>query len=226
MQRPTAATAPRQRAQLYLSSADQEIANVERESEGITWERLERPSPEAVLDAMSGTSFLHVACHGISDPRDPSASYLVFQRGGSASASAGGDGSPQVEEARLTVQRIKDDARDEQRGVGMLAFLSACSTAESRVRALLDENLSIGYAFQAAGFANVVGTLWQASEDICPVFAAYFYRMLAKHTVQAGRPLTSDWIAVAVWHATVSILITEDILEEPMLWACFVHIGP
>ena len=111
---------------------------------------------------------------------------------------------------------------------GILAFLSACSTAESKVAPFLDESLSIGYAFQVAGFPHVVGCLWPAYEFICPDFVAFFYRYLVQYGSAAGRPLTSELIAFCVQYAAMSIMISHDCIrgKEPILWAGFMHIGP
>ncbi|KAJ4146845.1 hypothetical protein LMH87_001404 [Akanthomyces muscarius] len=200
---------------LYLSNAGVEVEEVTAEaSTMIDWEVLRRPTHSEALSSASTCSWLHVASHGVSDNSDPAASFLRLGTDEDDAVCA-------VQGSRLTVQQIAD-VRAHQ---GILAFLSACSTAENKVALLLDESLSIGYAFQLAGFPHIVGCLWPAYEFICPDFAAFFYRYLVQYGPKQGRPLTSDLIAFCVHYAAMSIMISHDCLKEPIFWAGFMHIG-
>jgi hypothetical protein len=208
---------PSSTGSLYLEEAGIEAENAIRESKAtIDWEVMRRPTNIAALNRVSGCSWLHVASHAVSDTNDPSASFLCLQNQNDEDESSEG--------SHLTIQQISELQVDQ----GIVAYLSACSTAESRVGPLLDENLSIAYAFQVAGFPHVVGSLWPANEVICPDFAAFFYRYLVQYGSAAGRPLSSDLIAFCVHYATVSVMIHFDCIreKEPSLWAGFVHIGP
>ncbi|KAE8364938.1 hypothetical protein BDV27DRAFT_144903 [Aspergillus caelatus] len=91
-------------------------------------ECLSQPDADTVKRRLSGCYIAHFACHGVSEPRDPSQSGLLFQTVGD---------SP--EQDRLTI-----------------AYLSACSTAENRSKWLVDEVLHVVSGFQVAGFRNIV----------------------------------------------------------------------
>lgn len=61
-----------------------------------------------------------------------------------------------------------------------IAYLSACSTAEIKAEDLVDESIHLASAFQIAGFAHVIGSMWSADDNICVNVAQHFYRFLAK----------------------------------------------
>ena len=200
----------------YLRTATQEAKEVIQESKAIIWKILQRPSRNEAIETMSTSAWLHVASHGISDPGEPSASHLLLE----ADDVDQDEDDPQMSGC-LSVQQISDLRVNH----GILAFLSACSSAESRVTRLLDENLTLGYAFQVAGFAHVIGHLWPANELVCPSFAGYFYRYLTNYGPIEHGPDRDDAIASCVAHATVSTIVAHDCLQEPLFWAGFVHIG-
>jgi tetratricopeptide (TPR) repeat protein len=202
-----------------------EVARITNEATAIEWEVIRQPTRAKMLAGASTCSWLHVACHGISDTADPSNSHLVLdvdEEDGRASDGADQGGGPG--ESCLTVQQISGLRATR----GILAFLSACSTAESRVPPLLDESLSIGYAFQMAGFPHVVGCLWPAYGFACPDFAEYFYRYLEQYGAVAGREMSNDLIAFCVHYAVMCISMKHDCIreKEPLIWAGWVHMGP
>ncbi|KAE8422467.1 CHAT domain-containing protein [Aspergillus pseudocaelatus] len=112
-------------------------------------ECLSQPDADTVKRRLSGCYIAHFACHGVSEPRDPSQSGLLFQTVGD---------SP--EQVRLTVGSLCDTDCSQ----GQIAYLSACSTAENRSKWLVDEVLHVVSGFQVAGFRNVIGCLWPADD--------------------------------------------------------------
>jgi CHAT domain-containing protein len=108
---------------------------------------LRHPTDGEVLRGIHGSEIVHFACHGCSDLIEPSNSHLLLQK-----SSASG----LVVVDPLTVSTL---LRATARGRAWLAYLSGCSTAETRVESLADESIHIASAFQIACFAHVVGSL-------------------------------------------------------------------
>ena len=191
----------------YLRTATLEAQEVIEGSKAIKWKILQRPSRNEAVENLSTSAWLHVASHGISDLEEPSASHLLLETDGIVQ----NENNSQMS-GRLSVQQISDLRVNH----GILAFLSACSSAESRVTRLLDENLTIGYVFQVAGFAHVVGHLWPACEFVCPNFAGHFYRNLTNYGAMKHGLDRDDVIAFCVAYATIQTILALDCLQEPL----------
>ena len=111
---------------------------------------LEWPSAEHVLQTLPNYNIAHFSCHGVSTI-NPADSHLLLVK----------ERTEEVD--RL---RVKDVAAPKLRGA-RLAFLSACSTAESTSSDLVDEVTHIVSSFHIAGFAHVIGTLWPSQDAAC-----------------------------------------------------------
>ncbi|WP_336210947.1 CHAT domain-containing protein [Nonomuraea sp. LPB2021202275-12-8] len=110
---------------------------------------------QAVLDAIPARPWVHFACHGDQNPREPSASHLALH------------------DADLTVlDLVKAGVLD-----GDLAFLSACETAQGDI-ALTDEAIHLAAAFHLAGYRHVIGTLWSLNDASAAKVAADVYGQL------------------------------------------------
>jgi len=166
-----------------------------------TVETLERPTAEGVLQALSGYSIAHFACHGVSSI-NPADSHLLLLK-----APTLDDGLEEVDELR-----VKDIA-GLKLPIARLAYLSACSTANSTATELVDEVTHIVSSFHIAGFINVIGTLWPAQDEACQKIAADFYSTLSK----------TDNVAVSYRHAILGLM--EQKPSQPMYWAPFIHFG-
>ncbi|KAF7184203.1 hypothetical protein CNMCM7691_004828 [Aspergillus felis] len=114
-------------------------------------------TPSRVLAHLKESSIVHFACHGCSDPVDPSQSYLALEFEDSGQAH-----DKNHQHGKLTLQQIAEARLDQ----AWLAYLSACSTAENRVFNLSDEVLHLASGFQAAGFSHVVASLWPSSDKL------------------------------------------------------------
>ena len=64
--------------------------------------------------------------------------------------------------------------------VARIAYLSACSTANSPGTELADEVTHIVSSFHIAGFSHVIGTLWQSEDEACNKIAVDFYSRLSE----------------------------------------------
>ncbi|MEU0186238.1 CHAT domain-containing protein [Streptomyces sp. NPDC006207] len=156
----------------------------------------EAATPERVLSALRTARWVHFACHGVSDPRDPSASHLLLH-GGPLSAA---------------------DVSRQELLYAELAVLLACHTAHTGQ--LPDEAVHLASAFQTAGYPQVVGALWEADDAVCALLAARLYAALrgpapgAVAPADAGRALNHVIRALRTRYA-----------RSPAVWAPFVHIG-
>ncbi|MGP4100163.1 CHAT domain-containing protein [Nonomuraea sp. KM90] len=153
-------------------------------------------SRAAVLAALPGASVAHFACHAGSDPADPSASHLLLH-----------DGPLSVTEiSRLDL------------GDAELAYLSACATARGGAR-LADEAIHLASAFQLAGYAQAVATLWEIGDRVASAMAAGFHRELGA-TLDAPARIPG---ALALHTATRRMRAAMP--GRPSAWAAFLHSG-
>jgi CHAT domain len=102
--------------------------------------------PEAVLAELGRCAIAHFACHGYSDPADPSHSRLLLH----------GSAEPLTVAGLAPVNLSHAD----------LAYLSACQTAINSAARLIDEAIHLSAAFQLAGFRQVIGTPWEVEDEI------------------------------------------------------------
>lgn len=149
----------------------------------------------AVLAALESAGIAHFACHGLSDPADPSRSRLELADG-------------PLEVPAIARQRLR---------TAQLAVLLACHTA--RTDRLPDEAIHIASAFLTAGYPQVVGTLWAATDLVSVRFADRLYGRLRRFgggvdPAQAGRAVTADVRELRVRYAS-----------SPATWAAYVHTG-
>ncbi|KAF8432049.1 CHAT domain-containing protein [Terfezia claveryi] len=165
-------------------------------------ETLERPCAERVLQALPNYSIAHFACHGLSD-FNPANSHLLLLKESTP------HGHRMEELDRLRVNDIAALKLPKAR----LAYLSACSTAESPSERLSDEATHIVSSFHIAGFSHVIGTLWRTNDQACQKMAVDFYSMLSK----------TDDVAVSYRFAIMGLMKEKPM--QPLYWAPFIHFG-
>ncbi|KAI2826557.1 hypothetical protein CBS147343_11001 [Aspergillus niger] len=205
------ASLPKGIRKYFLPSADVEAAGVTDAARFIQWVQMPRAVKAQLLDVLPSCNYLHVDSHAETDADDPSRSHLILLDETST------ESEPVI--ARLSVKEISSTVADKS----ILAFLAACSTAYGSVLELLDEGLQIGNAFQLAGFPHVIASLWRAYDFVCPTLAREFYQFLNNHTDEHGG-IGNDTIAWALHHAVSTL--KEEYLDEPLIWAPFIHLGP
>ncbi|PWR12443.1 hypothetical protein DKT68_03175 [Micromonospora acroterricola] len=153
-------------------------------------------TPAAVLAALPDQPVAHLSCHGTQDLRAPAWGRLAL---------AGGP---------LHV-------RDLWRPAGSpaaLAVLSACETVRGGA-ALPDEALTLGTAFQLAGFRHVIGALWSISDALTVRLCDDLYDGLA---VPGG--IAPDRAAIALHRAVRRLRAV--LPDRPDTWAGYAHLGP
>jgi CHAT domain len=155
-------------------------------------------SRAAVIDGLGSAQIAHFACHGRSDPDDPSASGLLLHDHRDRALTIG-------DIARLDLQHA------------MLAYLSACETTRT-AQNLTDEAVHITGAFQMAGFPEVVGTLWSVDDAAALAIATRVYGAAPG----TGRP-APGMIPSALRQATLRLRASHP--DNPSQWAGFIHVG-
>ncbi|MFD3651513.1 CHAT domain-containing protein [Streptomyces cyaneofuscatus] len=148
-----------------------------------------------VLAELSSAATVHFACHGLSDAEDPSRSHLELADG------------------RLGVL----DVARRHLPHAQLAVLLACHTA--RTDRLPDEAIHLTSAFLTAGYPQVVGALWEATDLVSVRMADRLYRAL--RTYGGGLDVTDTARAV---HGIVRELRARH-PASPQVWAPYVHTG-
>jgi CHAT domain-containing protein len=149
----------------------------------------EAATRDAVMAGLRTSDWVHFACHATTDLDYPSENMLLLHAG---------------------TLRARDLAALRIPG-GRLAFLSACGTALGG-SPLPDETIHISSAFQLAGYASVIGTLWSADDSISHEIADITYASLASQTP-----------ARAVHHAVSEI--RRRYPQSPFLWAAHIYMG-
>jgi len=191
---PLVVTMPDTPGQQPLAGAEQEGASLRArypDAKVLTGATATRQN---VLDALPAHRWAHFACHARSDLARPSESCLLL-----------GD----YEQAPLTVLDITRLRLDH----ASLAYLSACGTGEVSAT-LPDEVIHIASAFQLAGYADVVATMWPVADPVAALVADHVYRGIGDD----GAP-----VAEALHHAVRRL--RDEHAGDPWLWAPFFHTG-
>ncbi len=163
----------------------------------------ERATFEQVMDALPRHPCVHFACHGVSEPADPSNGRLLVH-----------DHATRP----LTVRAISHLELPAAR----LAVMSACETARGGGE-LADESIHITSAFQLAGYANAVGTLWPVHDAVAVRVTRLLYRELCVEGTGGAPELDDTRTAHALHQAVLGCRAT--FAASPSLWAAHVHAG-
>ncbi|WP_157874322.1 CHAT domain-containing protein [Streptomyces sp. AcH 505] len=150
---------------------------------------------EHVLAELRSAAAVHFACHGISDPDDPSKSRLELADG-------------PLDVLSVTRQRLPQ---------AQLAVLLACHTARSD--RLPDEAIHVTSAFLTAGYPQVVGALWGSADLASVLLTEKLYRSLRHYG--AGLDVTDTSRAL---HGIVRQL-RKRYVKAPAMWAQYIHTG-
>jgi len=186
---------------------------------------LHKPKKEEVLASLSGCSIFHFAGHSHSHPSDPSKSTLLMS------------------DWQKNPFTVKDfSTLKYHQNPPLLAYLSACSTADNRDYKLLDEGIHLMGACQLAGFRHVIGSLWEVSDKHCVDVAREVYSTM----IEAG--MSRESVSLGLHHAILNLrggprirthkmrdarnarLIesedgSESMIDDPLIWAAYIHMG-
>ncbi|KUN57212.1 hypothetical protein AQJ46_48445 [Streptomyces canus] len=165
------------------------------------------PTRTNVLAHLPECTIAHFACHGASDPADPSKSLLLLH---------------DHAKAPLTVASLAPVDLDQ----AQLAYLSACRTAAVDATSLLDEAIHRTSAFQLAGFSHVIGTLWEIDDQVAVRVAKAFYDGLNTDSgVDCRKAAKALHDAVRQVRDGCGLPPPLDRTHLPLLWAAYVHAG-
>ncbi|MFE4800673.1 CHAT domain-containing protein [Streptomyces sp. NPDC056708] len=156
-----------------------------------------------VMAVLPAHPYVHFACHGVSEPDDPSHARLLVH---------------DHQEHPLTARHISrlhlPDAR--------LAVLSACETARGSKR-LADESIHITSAFQIAGYPHAIGTLWPVHDAVAVRVTRALYQGMRGERGGTTAELQVEQAALALHHAVRECRTAFP--RSPSLWAAHVHSG-
>lgn len=188
----------------------EEVTAIRDQSEAwATVTSLDRPGKESALNALKSCDIVHFACHATADPVEPTKSALLL-------------GKDVLE--KLTLEDIMNlDSLTHQHA--QVAYLSACSTAEIKVRNLADESIHLASSFQLAGFMHVIGTLWAADDSAAVEIAGKFYEGLEIYDRELFDRDESGSVAYALHYAVLHYRSIPGNSTAVAKWGPFIHLG-
>ncbi|KAG8817399.1 hypothetical protein FRC17_011248, partial [Serendipita sp. 399] len=182
----------------YIPNTKVELTHIQRHIKDRDHLVLEGPdaTKERVIEAMRERCWLHLACHGSQNVKNPIKSGLKLR-----------DGDLLLEEIiKLNLPRAE------------FAFLSACQTV-SGDETLSEESVHIAGGMLLAGYRSVVATMWSIQDELAPVVADKFYAHLMK---DGERP--DSRMAAEALHESVQRLRRKPGISM-VSWIPFVHLG-
>ncbi|KAG1790464.1 CHAT domain-containing protein [Suillus plorans] len=149
------------------------------------------------LSALQQNTWVHLACHGKQDPKQPYDSHFVMR------------------DEHLTLLDIMERHIPQAE----FAFLSACHTAVGDEETP-DEVIHLAAGLQFSGFKSVVGTLWEVDDSVAKHVVEAFYGYMFGDLKKGGVMdcTRAAWALNCATHAVK----TKVPLEQRMV---FVHIG-
>ena len=203
-----------------LTLVPREVANIQAVARPkVQTVLLDHGTSKQVMSELPLANFVHFACHGYSNPKDINESHLILYTD-PVTESQSEDKSHSEDSGKLSVREIQTLKSPAAR----MAYLSACSGAESKSTRLADETIHLASAFQLAGFEHVIGTMWPTKDAACQKVAEEFY----KNLFEGDRPdATGSGARVVPYLALHNAVqkLREENKEKPLIWAPFVHYG-
>jgi CHAT domain-containing protein len=149
-----------------------------------------------VTREMKECNWLHLACHGIQKPDEPTKGSVVLQ-----------DGHLNLEEIiKLNLPKAE------------FAFLSACQTTTGDEK-LFEEAVHIAGGMLLAGYRGVVATMWSIQDDLAPEVTNEFYG----HILKDGERPDGRKAAEALHISVQKVRRKEGVKLTD--WIPFVHFG-
>jgi CHAT domain-containing protein len=151
---------------------------------------------DAVIAALRIHTRVHFSAHGVTDTITPL------------------DGGLELHDGRLTIRQVSALHLRHARW----PVLSACATYQGALD-IPDEGITLGTAFQNAGFAQVIATLWPISDNHSLAVVRGLYGHVA--SLRAGaQPVRGDGV-----HALRDAAreIRDQHSDWPHMWAPFIH---
>jgi CHAT domain-containing protein len=147
------------------------------------------------MKGMEECNWIHLACHGIQKPEEPTKSALILE-----------DGHLTLKEIiQLNLPRAQ------------FAFLSAFQTTAGEEK-LSEEAVHIAGGMLLAGYRGVVATMWSIQDELAPEVADEFYA----HLLADGKEPDCRKAAEALHYSVQKIRRKDVPLVD---WIPFVHLG-
>ncbi|KAI0083517.1 CHAT domain-containing protein [Irpex rosettiformis] len=118
---------------------------------------------QAVLEGMATHEWVHLACHGAQNRKDPTDSAFILHDG------------------RLTLAELMSHHLPN----ADLAVLSACQTATGDEK-LSEEAVHLAAGMLNIGYKSVIGTMWSISDYVAPDVMKVFYTVMAEQVEREG----------------------------------------
>ena len=103
---------------------------------------------------------------------------------------------------KLTVSQISEWTTKS----ACVAFLSACSTADTKEPVLFEEGLDICTAFNVAGIPNVIGSIWPVPNVVGADMAGVFWEIISDRMADGGKT-EAHVVALALNRATRRMMV-------------------
>jgi CHAT domain-containing protein len=174
-----------------LSSISQRVGSVA----ALTCIRDQDATIAKVAEELKKNEFVHLACHGIPDPKQPFESGFAL-----------GDGLLKVENI------MQYELQNAQ-----FTYLSACHTTVGDEESP-DEVIHLAAAMQFAGFRSVIGTMWAVDDGHTNEITSKFYKYMLD---KSGR-LDHTHAALALHRTMNSLRLSKIPLDQRIL---YIHIG-
>ncbi|KAI0083496.1 CHAT domain-containing protein [Irpex rosettiformis] len=155
---------------------------------------------QAVLEGMTTHEWVHLACHGAQNRKDPTNSAFILHDG------------------HLTLAELMSHHLPN----ADLAVLSACQTATGDEK-LSEEAVHLAAGMLNIGYKSVVGTMWSISDYAAPDVMKVFYTVMAEQ-VKAGGELQPAYAL----HEAIKVLRRSSGrggMNDFLRWVPFVHFG-
>lgn len=190
-----------------LPHAGQEVSMIQAllQSQNINTSILTNPNRDDVLKRLKSCGLAHLACHGTADPDDPSLSKLLLQ-----------DWKSRPLNVRALLRTKEPTCK--------LVVLSACETAVSKDRKLLEEGIHLAGGFQMMGVPHVVGTLWKVEDAFSVEFLRGFYHGII-HPDDDDHNGILD-VGLAAESLRNAALDARSKGVDALTWGAYVHSGP
>ncbi|VDC05288.1 unnamed protein product [Peniophora sp. CBMAI 1063] len=172
-----------------------EIQKLAETTSNLTWLDGETATRRTVLEHMKQHAWVHLACHGVQDPKRFTDSAFMLHDG---------------------PLRLKDIMAQSFQHT-QFAFLSACQTATGD-RRFPNENLHLAAGLLHAGFGSVCSTMWSIQDEDGPVVSEQFYASLFGDGGDVQRSAYALHKAVAHLRERVGV-------KEFVRWVPFIHFG-
>lgn len=171
----------------YIQSIFPHSADILSQSQGTV---------DAVLSTMGAYDWVHFACHGVQNRKDPIASSLALY------------------DDKLTLSMLMSKSLPHAE----LAYLSACGHTATEDKE--HDAMHLAAAMLDVGFKSVIGSMWGIEDDAAPIVARRFYEVI-RTQIEAGGELQPAYAL----HEATKLLRGTISVENFMQWVPFVHFG-